>query len=119
MPLLLATKYLTIIFGLVLLFLVWWLPNHIEHMRNHGGGVFGPGLPSLREALQSLITAFSILAAIGAVFIILPFHEVKSTLSVILGIITFSIFSTGILKSVYLSLIRPLSGTAPTLQNVY
>ena len=119
MLVLLAAKYLTIVFGFVLLFLVWWLPNHIEYMRTHGGAEFGPGFQSLREALQSLMTAFSILAAVAAAFVILPLHEIKSTPSVMLGVITCSIFSAGILKSVYLSLIRPLSGIAPSLQSVY
>lgn len=117
--LLLVAKSVAFAFGLSLLFLIWWLPEHIEHMRNHGGGVFGPGLPSLVEALKSLITASSIFAAIAALFVILPFQGTGYPLAVLLGLLTFVVFLSGILTIVYFLLIRPLSGTAPTLQNVY
>ena len=115
----LAFKCLIILCGFVFLFLIWWIPYHIERLRNHGGGYFTPGFESLQKALTSLITAFSILSAIAAVFIGLPFYVMKSTLSIVLGVITFIIFSFGIVSSLYLLLIRPLSGTEPTTQQCY
>ena len=118
MPLLLATKYSIITFGAIFIFLIWGLPRRIERMRNHGGAVYGAGGQSIIEALRYLVTAFSILAAISGVYIILPFQG-KSTPSIILGTITLIIFLIGILLSVYLTIIRPLSGTAPTQQKIY
>ena len=114
-----AFKYLILLCGFVLLFLIWWIPHHIERLRNHGGGYFTPGFPSLQTALISLITTFSILSAIAAVFIGLPLYEMKPKLSIALGVITFIIFSSGIVLSLYLALIRPLSGTAPTMKQFY
>jgi len=112
-------KILILISGFALLFLTWWIPRHIGRLRNHGGGLFTAGFPSLEKALRSLIAAFSILFAGAAVFISLPLYEAKGALSIALGVITFFIFSSGIVLSLYLALIRPLSGTAPTTQRFY
>jgi len=118
---------LLIITGIVFLFLIWWLPNHIERLREHGGegcsAVFGAGSGSVKEALEkassTLISAFSVLSAVLVAVVALPFSEMKSTLSTILTTITLIIFSIGLILSLYLSLIRPLSGTAPTPKKVY
>lgn len=115
---LLIIKCIIIAFGVILLFLMWWLPNRFERRRNHGGAVFGSGGESLREALGYILTAFLILAAMAGVSSILAFQE-KGVTSVILGVITLILFSIGILRSVYLSLIRPLSGIRPTPNQIY
>lgn len=114
-----AFKYLILFCGFVLLFLIWWIPHHIERLRNHGGGYFTAGSQSLAAALTALIAAFSVLFAMAAVFISLPLYETKGVLSMSLGVVTFLIFSSGIVMSLYLALIRPLSGTAPTTKQFY
>ena len=118
---------LLIISGIVFLFLIWWLPNHIERLREHGGNgcsaLFGPGTGSVKEALgeasRALTTAFAVLSAILVAVVALPSPEMKSALSTILTTITLIIFSIGLIIALYLSLIRPLSGTAPSAKNVY
>lgn len=112
-----------ILTGFVFIILALWLPNHIEQMREHGeGGVsaeFTPGFVSLAEAIASLITAFSILSAIAIALFVLPSSETKSTISILLSVITLIIFLAGIVWTLYISLIRPLAGTAPSPHNVY
>ena len=118
-----ALKSLVLVCGCALLFLMWWMPRRIEGLRDHGGGLFTPGSPSLEKALgslmRSLIATFSIFSAIAAVFIGLPLCETRGAGSLALGIATFVLFSSGIVLSLYLALIRPLSGTAPTLKQCY
>jgi len=114
-----ALEYLLLVCGVGLLILVWWIPQHIEGLRNHGGGYFTSGAQSLGTALTSLTATFSILFAIAAAFISLPVYETKGVLPTALGVITFLIFSAGIVFSLYLALVRPLSGTAPTTKQFY
>ena len=117
-----ATRVLAVVvdvFGAVLCVLAWLLPRRLQAMRDHGGAEFTPGFRSLVEALTSLIAAFSILAALAAVLVVLPVQQMRSTLSVVLGVIAYTLFTTGIVTSVYCRLKRPLSGTAPTERDVY
>ncbi len=110
-------------FGISFLILSWWLPNHIEQLREHGeGGVSAyviPGFASKGEAMISLITAFSILSTIAVALIVLPSSGTKSTISILLGVVTLIIFSIGVIWSLYLSLIRSLSATAPSQKKIY
>ena len=120
-------KGLLIIFGIVLLFLIWWLPFRIERLRQHGEGscsaVFGAGAVSVKEALEkaslTLTSAFSILSAVLVALVALPSQSSKNPLSTILITIALITFSIGLVYALYLSLIRPLSGTAPTTKDVY
>jgi len=118
-------KWLLAIGGTVFLLLVAWLPYRIDQMREHAGDglsvVFTPGFESIKEALTSLITAFSILSTISCVFIVLPLINAKmpSSIALLLSALTFIAFSSGIVWSLYLYLIRPLSGTAPSAQDIY
>jgi hypothetical protein len=112
-----------IFFGIVFFFLTWWYPKYIEQLRvQSDGGVraeFTPGAQSSIEAVVSLITAFSILSAIAVALIVLPSSENKSTISILLSVITLIIFLTGIVWSLHLSLIRLLSGVAPKSSFIY
>jgi len=93
----------------------------MENMRNHGGSEFKPGFPSLKEALTNLISASSIFAALAAVFLVVPFQSNSNPepFLILFALLTFIIFLTAILTMSYFLLIRPLSGTAPTSENVY
>jgi len=117
------TKWLLIITGIIFLGLSWWLPYHIDQMREHDGGgasaYFTPGFESLKEALTSLITSFSIFTSISIAFIVLPIENRRKKVSLFLSSLTLVFFSVGVIFSLYLSIIRPLSGTPPSPQNVY
>jgi len=112
-----AVRLFAIAWGSILVvagFIVPWL---IEGKRDHGGGMFTPGTQSLEKALASLTTAlmpaFSIMAAVVLVLVGLSLNQTATTVSVWLGVGTFALFGLGAAMSLYESLLRPLSGTAP------
>jgi cytochrome bd-type quinol oxidase subunit 2 len=112
-----------ILTGIVFVFLMWWLPFLFTQKRDHGGGLFTPGLSSIQEALKatsvSFTTAFSILSVILSIVTVSYSQEQNNPIPIILGIITFIIFSVGLISTIYPSLMRPLSGTAPTTKDVF
>jgi hypothetical protein len=115
---------LLLIGGFICLGLALWLPHEFEMIRiGHGGVVFIPGFQSLQDALTTLFTAFSILTTISFVFVAVPFvskeAERRKPLSLLLSILTLISFVSGIIYSLFYSLIRPLTGTAPTIDNLY
>jgi hypothetical protein len=110
--------------GAVFLFLAFLIPKLLESMREHGGreglgARFTAGPDSIREALGSLATGFSILSSIAVAIIILPFQGQKTVTTIVLGIITFLFFSVGFVWTIYVSLTRPLSGTAANPNHIY
>jgi hypothetical protein len=112
-----------ILAGIAFIFLMWWLPFLLTHKRDHGGGYFTPGLTSIQQALKatsvSFATAFSILTVILGILTVSYSQENGNPLTIILGTATFIIFSIGLVLTIYPSLLRPLSGTAPTIDHVF
>jgi len=99
------------------------LPTTFWIMREHGGdgvsAIFKPGFGSLSEALGAALTTTGILSSIIVAVAILPFERQRSQTTKLLGIVTLALVSCEILYSLYLSLIRPLTGTVPDLLQVY
>lgn len=117
------SKAILTIAGVVFVALALFLPLLLWFMREHGGQglsvIFTPGYESLKEALGSAITNISVVSSIVVAVAILPFEHQRSRTSIFLGILTLIITSVTIMYSLFLSLIRPLTGTAPTLLQVY
>lgn len=109
--------------GIVLVALTVFLPLLLWFMREHGGegvsALFTPGYESLSQALSSAITNVSVVSSIVVAVAILPFERPRSRTSIFLGVLTLIITSITIMCSLFLSLVRPLTGTAPTILQVY
>jgi len=116
-------RYVALAVGFILVILSPLMPFLFSLMREHGGeglsALFTPGYDSLREALATALTTVSIFSSIVVAVTILSFEKKRSHTSRLLGIWTLAIVSTAILYSLYLSLVRPLTGTAPSLFQIY
>jgi ABC-type transport system involved in cytochrome bd biosynthesis fused ATPase/permease subunit len=89
-------------------------------LREHGGdgvsALFGPGPGSIQEALVSVTTTVSIVSSIGVAAVTVLFQRSRNQLiSMLLGVVTLLIYSIEIMFSLYLSVLRPLTGTVPSL----
>jgi len=116
-------KVILVISGFVFLALAVSFPVWVDSLREHGGSevsaVFIPGLESIKEALGSVTTAVSIVSSIGVASIGLLFERSRSRpMSMLLGVVTLLIYSLEIMFALYLSVLRPLTGTVPSLFQV-
>lgn len=132
--------------GLLFFILAFYLPSHLEELSGHvsvdvspnissngenihvGQSVrtsFIPGFQSLGEALTSIITYNSLLFSVIIVLFTTFFKEdlLRSRLQyktpIIFSAFTLLTFSVGIVWSLFVSLIRPLTGTAPSSNDIY
>jgi len=112
-----------VISGFVFVVLAVWLPVWVNSMREHGGSevsaIFIPGPNSIGEALDSVTTAVSIVSSIGVASIGVLFERSRGRpTSMLLGVVTLLIYSLEIMFTLYLSVLRPLTGTVPSLFQV-
>ena len=113
-------KSVLVISGFVFLVLAILFPIWMDSLREHGGNgvsaLFGPGPASIQEALTSVTTTVSIVSSIGVAAVTLLFERSRSQpVSMFLGVVTLLIYSIEIMFSLYLSVLRPLTGTIPSL----
>lgn len=81
---------------------------------------FTPGPTSIDQVLSALPTSFSILASVGVVFVTLYFtSNVKEGRSLIFGVLTFLSFAIGAVWTLFISLLRPMTGTEVTASLVF
>jgi len=116
-------KWVLVISGIVFLCLAIYFPVWMDSLREHGGdgvsAVFGPGPDSIKEALGSVTTTVSIVSSIGVAAVTVLFERSRNRLvSMLLGDATLLIYSAEIMFSLYLSVLRPLTGTVPSLLQV-
>lgn len=92
-------------------------------MREHGGGgvgvLFTPGAQSLSEVLGAAFTTAGILSSIVGSAAILPLERQRSQNAKLLGIVTLAFISFETLYLLFLSAMRPLTGTIPYPELVY
>ncbi len=109
--------------GVAFLILSLFFPALLKRMTEHGGRSLGarfiPGHNSLKEAVDSVTTSISIVSSIVVAATIILFERSGNTVSILLSTTTLLVFSVTITFSLYLSLIRPLTGTAPSPQQIY
>lgn len=124
---LLAARWIAIVIGFLLLFLIWLLPKRIGRMINRAdtdGTESVRGHQSPKETLHALITAFLLIAAASfaaasAVFVVSPFQGTGETLAILWGLLAYPVFLFGLLITVHFFLTRPLSGTVSKLNSAY
>lgn len=121
---LVLSKFVLILFGITFIVLALWLPFYLVVQTEHGGNGLGakfiPGSQSLDQTLSSLSTSFSILASVGAVFVTLYFVvEKPNAKSLLFGVVTFVSFAVGALWTLYISILRPLTGIAISPSYIY
>jgi len=81
--------------------------------------VFGPGPDSIKEAVASVTTTVSIVSSIGVAAVTVLFEKsINRQASMLLGVVTLLVYSSEIMFSLYLSVLRPLTGTVPSLFQV-
>jgi uncharacterized membrane protein len=108
-----------ILVGLVLVVLSVLVPILMGAM-TRGGGVSAGIRSGYLRALTPFITTVSMASSFVVAAVILSFEKSKANLaSVLFGILTLSVFTAEISLSIYFSLVRPLSGTAPTQLAIY
>jgi hypothetical protein len=99
------------------------LPLRIGALRFHiGDGVvatFGPGTTSIKEAIDAVASSVSIVSSVGIAAIAISFEKVRPALvSLTLGALSLCVYSYEIVFALYLSVLRPLTGTEPTLSDI-
>jgi uncharacterized membrane protein len=106
-----------ILLGSVLVFLSVLLPILMETVTEHRviGATFAS---SYLRSLTPFITNASLASSFVAIAVILSFEKARANLaSVLFGALTLSVFATEISLSLYLSLMRPTTGS--TLFEIY
>jgi len=117
-----GTRFLKIVFVLVGAFLVSLsvlLPVLMENATNHHGLT-----PTFGSIYLRFLSPFVTIAAMASSFIaaaaILSFEKSRpSRFSVLLGILTLSVFVAEIVLSAYVSTVRPLSAATPAPMAIY
>ena len=105
--------------GVILVVLSVVIPIWMGAMTRGGGESAAIRLGYLR-ALTPFITIVSLASSFVVAAVIVSFEKSKANVaSVLCGILTLSVFIAEISLSIYLSLIRPLSGTAPIQFAIY
>jgi len=85
-----------------------------------GGGVSVAIRSGYLRALTPFITIVAFASSFVVALVIVSFEKSKvNATSVLFGILTLSVFTAEIALSIYLSLARPLSGTAPIQFAIY
>ena len=108
-----------ILVGLILVALSAVIPVWMGAMTG-GGGESAVIRSGYFRALAPFITIASLASSFVVAAVIVSFEKSKvSVVSVLFGILTLSVFTAEISLSVYLSLARPLSGTAPIQLAIY
>jgi hypothetical protein len=112
-----VSRSLLIIFGLTVFLLVAWLPLYLILLTQHGAdgisAIFTPGAQSIGEALASLLTSFTIFTSISGVSITIYFTAPeRNEKSLLFSVLTFLTFAAGAIYVLFVSLLRPLTGTA-------
>jgi hypothetical protein len=108
-----------ILVGVILVALSVVIPVWMAAM-TRGGGVSVAIRSGYLNALTPFITTVSIASSFVVAAVILSFEKSKANVaSVLFGILTLSVLTAEISLSIYLSLVRPLSGTAPTQLAIY
>jgi hypothetical protein len=106
--------------GVVFLALAGAFPIGLGMMREHGAdgvsAVFTPGPQSLQDAFNAISTSVSVIASIGVAAIAVVFERARpSTRSLWLAVFSLWVYCGDITYLLYLAVIRPLTGTAPSL----
>jgi len=84
------------------------------------GGVSAALRSGYLRALTPLITTVSMASSFVVAAAILSFDKSKANAATVLfGILTLALFTAEISLSIYLSVVRPLTGTAPTQFAIY
>ncbi len=100
------------LFGVILVVLSVVIPIWMGAMIRGGGENVAIRFDYLR-ALTPFITIVSLVSSFVVAVVIVSFEKSRANVaSVLFGILTLSVFIAEISLSIYLSLIRPLSGTA-------
>ena len=108
-----------ILVGLILVALSAVIPVWMGAMIR-GGGESAAIRSGYLRALTPFITTVSMASSLIVAAVILSFEKLKANVtSVLFGILTLSVFTIEISLSIYLSVVRPLSGTAPTQLAIY
>ena len=108
-----------ILVGVILVVLSAVIPVWMGAM-TRGGGENAAIRSGYLKALVPFITIASLASSFVVAAVIVSFEKSKvSVASVLFGILTVSVFAAEISLSVYLSLVRPLSGTASIQLAIY
>ena len=108
-----------ILVGLILVVLSVVIPIWMGAM-TRGNGESVPVRFVYLRALSPFITVVSLASSFVVAAVIVSFEKSKANVaSVLFGILTVSVFAAEISLSVYLSLVRPLSGTASIQLAIY
>lgn len=106
------------LFGVILVVLSVVIPIWMGAMIRGGGENVAIRFDYLR-ALTPFITIVSLVSSFVVAVVIVSFEKSRANVaSVLFGILTLSVFIAEISLSIYLSLIRPLSGTADPIGNL-
>lgn len=109
--------------GIALLILAIISPIYLNNLKEHGqenvSAYFTPGTESLRYAISSLLASFSIFVSIVVVLISFFFDKKTKPITIFFGVVALLSFLIGIIISSYLSLLRPLTGTSPSILWIY
>jgi hypothetical protein len=112
-------QVILILVGVILVVLSAAIPIWMGAMTRGGGEIAAIRSGYLR-ALTPFITIVSLASSFVVAVVMVSFEKSKvNVASVLFGILTFSVFTAEISLSVYLSLIRPLSGTALIQMAIY
>jgi hypothetical protein len=107
------------IIGLALVAFSVFLPISMGAVTENGGTGAGFRSGYLR-ALTPFITNASMASSFVVAAVVLSFEKSKANAAAVLfGILTLSVFTAEISLSFYLSLFRPLTGTAPNLSAIF
>jgi hypothetical protein len=108
-----------ILVGVILVVLSAVIPIWMGAM-TRGGGENAAIRSDYLRALTPFITIVSLASSFVVAAVILSFEKSRvNVASVLFGILTFSVFTAEISLSIYLSLLRPLPGTAPIQLALY
>jgi len=108
-----------VLIGFVLVSLSVLLPILMETVAEHRG-VGATFISGYLRSLTPFITNVSMASSFVVAAVILSFEKSKANVtSVLFGVLTLSVFATEISLSLYLSLVRPLTASAPNLLGIY
>ena len=103
--------------GLALVVLSVLLPVLMGATTEYGVGAFRSGYV---RVLTPFITGISMASSFIVALVILTFEKSRANrASVLFGVLTLSVFSTEILLSLYLSVVRPVTASTPPLLAIY
>jgi hypothetical protein len=106
-----------VLMGLALVVLSVLLPVLMGATTDYGVGAFRSGYV---RVLTPFITGISMASSFIVALVILTFEKSKANAaSVLFGVLTLSVFSVEISLSVYLSVVRALTASAPPLLAIY